>query len=274
MMLFTPRLKNLVSTLTSLLFVSCSLPAFAAETTTWQGGPYIGAYLGEAFGSDHITTNAASVTDTDLANPTNINSINNAGTYNNSPNSMIAGIQAGQDWVWKKIVYGVVLDYSTLPLSSSKSVNNVAYSNGDGQYSINTAMSTNWLFTLRGRLGYQFMLSRQPSLLYVTGGMALTNLKVTNNFNDTSSLERSGASETSNNQIGWTVGAGIEVPLYQHVSANLEYSYIDVPSVNTTSTISNTAPGFAIPVGSQTSSFSTTGQFHASLLKLGLKYLF
>jgi outer membrane immunogenic protein len=272
--------RTLPLTLTSLLLLSFSLPVFAAENSTWQG-PYVGVYLGEGFGSHRTSTDAGTVvTDADTDSITSyfvtsddINAVNNAGRLNKNPNAVIAGIEAGQNWAWKKLVYGVALDYGTLPLSSSNNVNNMTYPDNSDQYSIHTTMRTNWLFTLRGRLGYQTLL-HWPTLIYATGGMALTQLKVSNDFSDNSSFAGAGESYNNSNEIGWTLGAGIELALSNHLSADLEYSHIGLPSVRTTGSISNTQGGFGIPTNSMTNPFSTTGQFQANLLKVGLKYRF
>lgn len=129
------------------------------------------------------------------------------------------------------------------------------------------------MFTLRGRLGYEVPL-RWPTLFYVTGGMAVTQLKVNNSYSDNSAFGGIGASSFSNNQIGWTAGLGLELLAYDNLSVDLEYSYVHVPSVSTTSTISNTQGGFGIPAQSLISPFSTNASFHASLLKLGVNYRF
>jgi len=277
--IFPPR--NLRCILAPLLLTFFSMPVSAAAIPSWQG-PYVGVYVGGGIGGNRVSTDVGTVvidpnTDSNTSyfvTSQDINSINHAGSFNKNPDSMIAGIEAGQDWVWNNMVYGVVLDYSALPLNSSKSVNNMTYSSSTDQYSLNTSLSTNWLFTLRGRIGYQTVLYDWPSLLYVTGGMALTQLKVSNSFSDNSSTAGAGESHINSNEIGWTFGGGVEFALRRHLSMNVEYAYLDVPSVKTTGSITNSQGGFGIPVNSLTSPFSTTGKFHANLLKIGLKYRF
>lgn len=258
------------------VFASCLLsssilaPVFA--TPNWQG-PYLGAYLGGGFGNNHSSVNAGSTTDTSYFTTSNdINSVNDTGTWIKSPSSVIVGIQAGHDWGWKKIIYGIALDYSTLPLSSSSTVNN-NYPNNPDQYSVYTSMRTNWLFNLRGRVGYPTMLYA-PSLLYLTGGMAMTQLKVSNSFSDNSALSGAGGYSTTQNQIGWTLGAGVEVAALKHVSVDFQYLYVTVPSVTVTSFVSNTQSGFGIPEQSKTSPLTTTGSFHANVFKIGVNYRF
>jgi outer membrane immunogenic protein len=254
------------------IFLSIIIPEALAATHTWQG-PYIGAYLGGGFGTNQVSTDAGTVTDTSyFTTQADINSVNNAGTWSQNPNSLIGGIQAGHDWVWKQFVYGVVADYSVVPLKSSRTVNGL-YSDNSNQYSVYTSISTNRLFTLRGRLGYETML-RWPALLYITGGAAITKLYIRHNFSDNSAFVGMSESNTAENQIGWTAGAGIELASFGHASVDIEYSYVHMPSVKTTSSITNTQDGFGIPIQSLTNSFSTTGKFHASLLKIGLNYRF
>jgi outer membrane immunogenic protein len=113
-----------------------------------------------------------------------------------------------------------------------------------------------------------------PSFAYLTGGMAMTQLKVSNSFNDNSALAGAGSSHTSQNQIGWTAGAGIEVAVRDHVSVDFEYLYVRVPSVKTMGSISNAEAGFGIPPLSMNSPFSTSADFNANIFKIGLNYRF
>lgn len=253
----------------SLFFLSS--PVFALQYH-WQG-PYVGAYLGEELGYNHVSTDVGSVTDTSyFSTSSDINAVDHAGSSSSYPFSPMIGIQAGHDWVWKNMIYGVAFDYGALHLSSSETSSRT-YSSTTDQFTITTAMNTNWLFTLRGRLGYEILLNH-PSLLYVTGGMAMTQLNVKNNFSDTSSLSAAGGDYSTENKIGWTAGVGIELAAFTHTTLDFEYLFVHVPSVKTESTISNSAAGFGVPAESQTSPFTTTGHFHANLLKIALNYRF
>lgn len=262
--------KNLRNAFASFIFISFSLPVFA--TPLWQG-PYVGAYLGGGFGSNHASTNVGTVTSTSyFLTPADIGAVNGAGSSDNTPSSIIAGVELGHDWVKNQMVYGGVIDYGALPLTSSATAN-ANYPSGLGQYSVHTSMSTNWLLTLRGRAGYQ-VAWHWPSLFYVTGGLAVTQLKVNNSFSDNTSLSGVGGTNTAENQMGWTAGVGAELIAFCHASVALEYLYVKVPSVKTSSVISNSSAGFGIPVNSLSNGFATTGDFHANLLKLSLNYRF
>jgi len=254
------------------LLSSILLTTTFAASANWQG-PYIGAYLGSGYGNNHINTSVGAVTGNSyFATNADINTINNAGTWTKNPNTEIVGIQIGHDWIWKQMIYGIAMDYGALPLSSSQRISTFYSSNSD-QYSLFTSMSTHQLFTLRGRLGYQTDVY-WPSLFYLTGGAAITKLNVKNSFSDNSAFAGRGENQTTENQIGWTVGAGIELASFGNASLNIEYLYVRMPSVKTSSLISNTQEGFGIPLQSLTSPLTTTGQFHASLIRFGLNYRF
>ena len=82
----------------------------------------------------------------------------------------------------------------------------------------------NWLATFRGRIGYAF----DRWLPYITGGGAYGNVKAT------VSVPAFGlAASSSNNQLGWTVGAGLEYAFLSNWSAKIEYLYVDLGSFDT-----------------------------------------
>lgn len=75
-----------------------------------------------------------------------------------------------------------------------------------------------WLMTVRGRLGYAF----GQVLPYVTAGFALGDINA-------SRPAFPGGSITN---IGWTVGAGVEVGIVRNVSIKAEYLFVDLGTFN------------------------------------------
>lgn len=75
-----------------------------------------------------------------------------------------------------------------------------------------------WLATARGRVGFAF----DRFLPYFTGGLALGDINATPPI-------LPGGSITN---IGWTVGAGLEVGLVSNVSVKAEYLYVDLGNFN------------------------------------------
>jgi outer membrane immunogenic protein len=266
-----PKIHNNLAV--ALFFASSIYPSMLYAAPR-EGGPYLGAYFGAGLGNTQLTTQVGGITNTSYFITLAENeAVDHAGSWSNHPNSAVIGIQAGHDWVIQRVVYGIVLDYGALPLQSTDTITHAAYPDSSDTYSMETSMSTHWLFTLRGRLGYETRL-HWPSFVYVTGGMAMTDLEVSHSFHDNSALAGLSESHQSDNQIGWTAGAGVEITALENLSLNLEYLYVQVPSVETTSTISNSQAGFGIPENSLNSSFSSTGDFGASVLKIGFIYRF
>lgn len=262
-------------TLFPCLWIASLIPTVSAfaETTPWQG-PYVGVYTGSAFNNAQLSTTTGGETATSYFSAADSNAVNSAGSFTDHSTAVIAGIQAGQDWTWKQLVYGVVLDYSTLPLSASQSIDNATYPSSTDQYSVSTSMSTNWLFSLRARLGYATTLQQLPSLFYLTAGPALTQVNVNNTFSDNSPYAGTGGNSTSSYQLGWTAGAGMELLSFDHVSLNIEYLYVRIPAVENNSEISNSQAGFGTPPQSLSNPYSTSGNLTANELKIGLKYRF
>ena len=128
-----------------------------------------------------------------------------------------------------------------------------------------------WLATLRGRIG---VLPTDRVLLYVTGGLAVGEVKSTSSVTTTTTTALSfgtppgptsvsalaGASST---QAGWTIGAGIEGAIGGSWTAKLEYLYVDLGTVN------NTFVGVA-PFAPLTTSAHVTD----NILRAGINYRF
>ena len=111
--------------------------------------------------------------------------------------------------------------------------------------------------TVRGRLGYAF----DPWLLYGTGGLAWAHERLTCTQLTGASTPACGSSGTAENttlsQLGWTIGAGIAVPIAPKWSATLEYQYSDFGHNNVT-----------FPGGAQT--FRSDLALHS--VQLGINY--
>jgi outer membrane immunogenic protein len=81
-----------------------------------------------------------------------------------------------------------------------------------------------WLTTFRGRIGYAF----DRWMPYFTAGGAYGEVKAT-----ASAPLLGAAVSTTNNQLGWTIGGGVEYAFLSNWSAKLEYLYVDLGSFDT-----------------------------------------
>ena len=240
----------------------------------WSG-PYLGGYIGGAWGDSKVTTNTGSVFDTSyFASNANINAVAQNGSQTFIPSVFIGGVQLGDNWMYKNYVYGFVLDFGSLGLRDKKLVTNSAYPDGSGNYDINTSISTDWMYTIRGRLGWAPELS-WPVMLYGTGGLAVTKLNVSNQFLDTTTLQGAGIGSSNNTVNGWSIGFGIEFPITQNLTMNGEYLFANFGSVTVPSSVYNSAPAFGGPdYQSLVSPLIATAHLYANFLKVGLNYKF
>jgi outer membrane immunogenic protein len=161
-------------------------------------------------------------------------------------------------------VYGIETDFEAFSLRGSRAVTG-AFPAAATNYFVTTSTSADWLYTLRGRLGWTVT----PTVLfYATGGLALTDLHVGNTFNDNFTAVTAGASSAGQTKAGWTVGGGVEFALWQRWTAKVEYLHTDFGSVSTTLTTSK------IPVVAGPNVMTTSADLQADLVRVGLNYKF
>lgn len=174
------------------------------------------------------------------------------------------GLQAGYNWQSGKLVYGGEVDFGSLRLSGSRSGSGLLPYNVVGVTTLSNSIDTDWLLTARARVGW----ATANALLYVTGGLAASEVTTTLSYLDSFSNPGVMNSSRSSVQVGWTVGGGLELALNRNWSLKGEYLYVDLGSISTGGTIDGTVPiGYAQPLSSST-------DVTAHLARLGLNYRF
>ena len=94
----------------------------------------------------------------------------------------------------------------------------------------------NWLSTFRGRIG---VTPTDTSLLYVTGGIAVADLRISSTYTDTLSAAV-GANAFSGVRAGAAAGAGWEYAFSPNWSLKLEYLYTWFDRVGSNYTVVST----------------------------------
>jgi outer membrane immunogenic protein len=106
-------------------------------------------------------------------------------------------------------------------------------------------------------------------LIYGTGGLALTEIKVANAFSDSNAPNPgSGAGSNSVTKVGWTVGGGVEWMLVSNWRVKAEYLYVDFGNVSSSLAVTCGA------CGSASSQLTTSSDLTAHIVRLGLNYEF
>jgi outer membrane immunogenic protein len=228
------------------------------------GGLYVGGNAGYAWGdADTVGTMVAPAPFLAI----DAAAVNAASSPRLKPDGFSGGLQAGYNWQDGAAVFGLEADFDAFRLRGNAAGTFAFPSTLPGGpvgpptqfFTSASSVSTDWLFTGRGRLGW----ANDHWLLYATGGVAVTNARV----NQTVGLLAPfviGAS-TSSTRVGWTVGAGVEYAINTNWSFKAEYLYLDFGNIGG---VGNVTPAFAgLTYGNST-------RLTANLARVGVNYRF
>jgi len=224
-------------------------PPAAGQRFDWSGW-YAGGRMGVATGSSHWSATPPGGPE---ANASGSLDLYNSPHLSDGTGSYFGGLQAGYNAIpLSHVLLGIETD-ALFP--NSLSATQVFSSPLVGQASYQDRVLASG--TIRGRLGYAF----DPWLLYGTGGFAWAYDRLTCTQLAGAAAPACGAPGASADvtawRPGWTVGAGIEVPIASKWSAKLEYQYSDFGHTDAT-----------FPGGEQT--FKSDLALHS--VQLGLNY--
>jgi outer membrane immunogenic protein len=195
------------------LFVAFAITVFAGaaratsapRTYDWTGF-YIGGYAGYGWGqSDPSLTIANPTMQTffGAANTPGVESSFNSLGF--KPEGFTGGGQIGfNHQLTSHWMFGVEADFGSLNLQESGRIA-VRYINNPVIPVQTRSIDTNWVFTARPRFGF----TNNNWLFYVTGGLAISEIKTAYTYSDTFfvGFVNGGGSQT---KTGWTVGGGVE----------------------------------------------------------------
>jgi len=245
-------------------------PAFAADMPlkapplpqpTWTGF-YLGGTVGAAWGRSNADTATVVVPGGEF-DPATIATINAAGMQRVDSSGFTGGIEAGYNWqpFGNPLLLGIEADLEAFDLRGNATTGPVVVP-GPDSFTITSAVSTDWLATVRGRLGY----AAGNWLFYGTGGAAFSKVNANFSFFD-SSLAITENAATSNWKTGYTVGGGIEAKVYGPWSAKAEFLYVNLGSVSTSGVFGAGLLFFPQP-------FTHTLSLSADIVRVGLNYHF
>jgi outer membrane immunogenic protein len=218
------------------------------------------------------------------------------GTSSTAPRGVIGGAEVGYNWQAGHFVLGFESDFSGWDLSSSAGVQGAGYPSiainqgppppagtqcqtttnpkavypkcppaAGTAFTSTTSANSSWLFTARPRLGF----ANGNQLLYLTGGLAVSDLSFAQSIVITGYGQRPGTGPTlagaaSIAQVGWTAGFGIEYALSWNWLIKAEYLYVSFPNQSASQVVS----------GASASSGTVTDKLSASIARAGFDYRF
>jgi outer membrane immunogenic protein len=220
-----------------------------------------------------------------------------SGTVSTSNAGFIGGAQIGHNWQFTdRWIGGLEADFQGIasgqnngqtstfvPLVGVFDAGATVYTPGKFfESSLNVSKRTNYLGTIRGRLG---RLATPTLLVHGTGGFAYggvsssASVTQTNNDSTTSTPEFSLTPQSfstgrySRTLLGWTVGADAEWMFMPNWSAKFEYLYYDLGRVSYgLSPTVITIPALAEPLAVVNSQAST--RFNGNIIRVGVNHHF
>ena len=178
-------------------------------------GLYFGATVGGHWSKDDITTTtsvanygAAGAATLDALSPVSI-----------TAKGAIAGVQAGYNFQFGRVVAGIEADVSWLAGTNTRTLIAPGLARAT-PVALSNSPQGSVLVTLRPRLGITF----DAVLAYVTGGLAFETVKTTD-------AVVANAIETTNDSAshtGWTFGGGLEYALPKGWLLKAEYLYVSI----------------------------------------------
>ena len=233
----------------------------------WNG-VYIGAFAGGAWGGGEFASYAGVVDQSSyFSSDRNIALVERNSSGKARSSAFTGGIQLGANQRFNQIVVGAEVDFGAFDLNGSRGAVDASYAGFAGiAYTVRASYSTDWLLTARGRLGW---LASPNMLLYFTGGLALSDVKASNEFFDRRVVPplvfgARGSSSHTRTTAGYTLGGGIEADLGGPWSVKAEYLYVDLGKVSTHATI--------VGPGGLSNPLDTSVDVTANIARVGITY--
>ena len=187
-----------------------------------------GYYMGlHASYGDTDTSSTRTITSNTYFAPSSIAALESASAVELDESSFGGGASFGVNWDLGGIVLGVEIDADGFGSNTSQATTVVYPCCGPTAFTTSTAAEQSWFGTARARLGY----GSPRALLYVTGGLAAADTKLTQSFSDTFSPILTQTLSSSEILTGWTMGGGIEIAIESGASIKLEYLYLDLGEI-------------------------------------------
>jgi len=243
------------------LGLTVSTVAFADP---WNGY-YIGAFAGGAWSNGDTRTDVESDSPARYFTPTSAAAVEASASGDAHGQAFVGGVQVGANRRFDQFVIGAEIDYGAFNLGGRQSASDAEYP-GFGNllhYNVDASYSTDWLFTARGRLGW---LTSPNLLIYFTGGLAVSDVKVSNSFVDRTAVLNPGAiggSANSRTKAGYTLGGGFEFAVAGPWSVKGEYLYVDLGKSHVSS---------SIRYNNNYNPFDTSVDLTANIARIGVNY--
>jgi outer membrane immunogenic protein len=202
-------------------------PVYRAEAPYNWSGWYVGVNAGGDWGRSTTSTSVDQGGNVPLfiiPLPPAITALGAPASHGTS--GFTGGVQGGYNWQSGNLVAGIEADFEYFRSAGSTTVIGPMPAGLPGNITITSAISTDWLLTVRPRLGF----AANNWLFYGTGGLAMTQVKAS--WNSTVCCSSSENASVSATRAGWVAGAGVETALRDNWLVGVEYLHVDFGRVS------------------------------------------
>ena len=245
-----------------------------AEEAQWQGW-YGGVNLGAVYGSSDASSETYRRSGTypasyfDYTERAPINAKGNGKLHSTGG---LAGLELGYNQQLNRWILGglLSLDASSLSESRSYGAHFIGSTVSAYEWKNRQTVDSDGFVTLRAKVGY----TMGQALFFVSGGAALTRLKVGSEYTDNYIYDGRATTSESKLKAGWVLGLGAEYALPDRWSIKAEYLHIDFGKVSTEGgninlTISGVRTDAYVP-----DAFRTSANLRMDILRIGLNKAF
>ncbi|MET0294661.1 MAG: outer membrane beta-barrel protein [Phenylobacterium sp.] len=233
----------------------------AAQDTTWSGF-YVGANLGGAYGDTSLSTRVESGSGAVVLPPAEVALINAPGLDDDNNGGFSGGVHGGYNWQSGTLLMGVETDFGFFDLDQdrTRTFTSPLLITPPIQSALNQEMTTDWLWTARGRIGY----ATPTWLLYATAGLAVGNVQLDTTYRDTRVPPTTAALNTDETKTGWAAGVGGEYMFMPNWALRAEWMYVDLGTVRAS----------AATTSGPAAVFTSEADARGNLWRLGVDYKF
>lgn len=243
----------------------------SADEDSWTGF-YVGGFGGYTNG--RAAANVSTISSSAIGNPAVIAGIAKDGSQKINSKGFSGGGTFGYNYQKGKFFVGGEVDFSSDKVNKTVSATTLYNSefpaSAINSKTITQTVKSDWRFTARPRIGVAF----NKAVVYVTGGLAVTNIKYNGSYSDKIVGISKESSSFSKTKAGTSVGAGVEFKVASKWSIKAEYLFTQFGRVSTTST-NFTLSDFGFggePVPQQVFTHSTDLKSHS--IRFGVNYRF
>lgn len=241
--------------------------ADTSASTDWRG-LYVGANAGWVGASPHTQTKTEFNTAKYFNVPSDEDDVRELGNQRLTSDHFTGGGQIGYNWQSGLWILGLETDFNAFNTDSSTERSKKYVSVPTSTLTMGSTTQTDWLWTLRPRLGYA---TKDGWLFYGTGGLTVADLAANFTLSDDNAGSLGNAREhqhLSKTKMGWTVGGGIEVALDKNWSVRSEYLFADL------GTLEGSADDLFTTGGYQPNTLHREAEFEMHLVRFSLNYRF